>query len=387
MGSESYYDVLGVPRNATETDIKKAYRNLAKKYHPDVCKEAGAEEKFKSINEAYAVLSDESKRRQYDQLGHENFTNASKGSYGGGPGGAGFNADFSGFGDIFDSFFGAGGRRSGPRQGDDLLMRIQISLEDAVFGAQKEIEVMHTEQCPDCDGVGSSTKKTMTCPKCGGTGQIKQVRNSIFGQMVTASPCPNCGGRGKIPESVCRKCNGTGRTKVRRKVTVHVPPGIESGMRLRMEGYGEAGDYGAPNGDLYIEVRVMPNSRFDREDDNLVTQYEITPAQAALGCEVLIETLDKKKVSLKVPAGISYGTRLRIPGEGVRRRGNFGSLLVRIVIATPKKLSATERELYEQLLAAEGNAPKDTKEPKESRSSPGPDAPKEEKKKKRGFFK
>ncbi|HJJ89985.1 MAG TPA: molecular chaperone DnaJ [Methanocorpusculum sp.] len=384
MGSESYYDVLGVPRNATETDIKKAYRNLAKKYHPDVCKEAGAEDMFKLINEAYAVLSDESKRRQYDQLGHETFTNASKGSYSGGSGGAGFNADFSGFGDIFDSFFGGGGRRSGPRAGDDLLMRIQIDLEDAVFGAQKEIEVMHTEQCPACDGTGSSTKKTKPCPKCGGTGQIKQVRNSIFGQMVTASTCPHCGGRGKLPELVCRKCNGTGRTKVRRKVTVHIPPGIESGMRLRMEGYGEAGDYGAPNGDLYIEVRVTPNSQFTREDDNLVTQYEITPAQAALGYEVLIETLDKKKVSLKIPAGISYGTRLRIPGEGVRRRGNFGSLLVRVVITTPKRLSEVERELYEQLLIAEGNVPKNHTE---SRNSPSHDQHKEEKKKKRGFFK
>ncbi|MDU9377138.1 Chaperone protein DnaJ [Methanocorpusculaceae archaeon Sp1] len=393
MGSESYYDVLGVPRNATETDIKKAYRNLAKKYHPDVCKEAGAEEKFKSINEAYSVLSDDGKRRQYDQLGHDNFTNASKGSYGG-PGGGGYTADFSGFGDIFDSFFGGGGggRRSGPRQGDDLLMRIQITLEDAVFGAQKEIEVMHTEQCPECDGTGSSTKKTTTCPKCGGTGQIKQVRNSIFGQMVTAAPCPNCGGRGKIPESACKKCNGTGRTKVKRKVTVHVPPGIESGMRLRMEGYGEAGDYGAPNGDLYIEVRVASNAKFDREDDDLVTQYEITPAQAALGCEVEIETLDKKKVSLKIPSGIAYGTRLRIPGEGVRRRGNFGNLLVRVVIATPKKLSSAERELYEQLLAAEGNAPKERpakeeREEKKEKSSSESETPKDEKKKKRGFFK
>lgn len=379
MGSESYYDVLGIPRNATETDIKKAYRNLAKKYHPDVCKEPGAEEKFKAINEAYAVLSDEGKRRQYDQLGHENFTNASKGSYGG-PGGGGFNADFSGFGDIFDSFFGGSGRRAGPQQGDDLLMRIQITLEDAVFGAQKEIEVMHTEQCSACNGTGSSTGKTVTCPKCDGTGQIKQVRNSIFGQMVTASPCPNCNGRGKMPESPCKSCGGTGRTKVRRKVTVHVPPGIDTGMRLRMEGYGEAGEYGAPNGDLYIEVRVASNPKFEREDDNLVTQYELSPAQAVLGCEVEIETLDKKTVSLKIPAGIAYGTRLRIPGEGVRRRGNFGSLLVRIVIATPKKISAAERELYEGLLAAEGHPPSAA-----SSGSPGKERT-SEKKKKRGFF-
>ncbi len=355
MGSESYYDVLGLPRNATETDIKKAYRNLAKKYHPDVCKDPGAEEKFKSINEAYDVLSDETKRRQYDQLGHDNFTNASKGNYSG-AGGAGFNADFSGFGDIFDFFSGGGRRQSGPREGDDMLMRIQITLEEAVFGTQKEIEVMHMESCPECDGTGSATKKTTTCSKCGGTGQIKQVKNSIFGQMVTQSTCPTCGGRGKIPETPCKKCNGTGRTKVRRKVTVNVPPGIDSGMRLRMEGYGEAGDYGARNGDLYIEVYVVANPKFDREDDNLITQYEISPSQAVLGCEVEIETIDRKKVMLKIPAGIAYGTRLRIAGEGVRRRGNYGNLLVRIVIATPKKISSAERELYEKILKAEGNA-------------------------------
>lgn len=376
MGSESYYDVLGLPRNATETDIKKAYRNLAKKYHPDVCKDPGAEEKFKSINEAYDVLSDETKRRQYDQLGHDNFTNASKGNYSG-AGGAGFNADFSGFGDIFDFFGGGGRRQSGPREGDDLLMRIQITLEEAVFGTQKEIEVMHTESCPDCDGTGSSTKKTTTCSKCGGTGQIKQVKNSIFGQMVTQSPCPNCGGRGKIPESPCKKCNGTGRAKVRRKVTVNVPAGIDSGMRLRMEGYGEAGDYGARNGDLYIEVYVVANPKFDREDDNLITQYEISPAQAVLGCEVEIETIDRKKVALKIPAGIAYGTRLRIAGEGVRRRGNYGNLLVRIVISVPKKISSAEKELYEKLLKAEGNAG----------SSSSKDDEKESRSKKRGIFK
>ena len=374
MGSESYYDVLGVSRNATETEIKKAYRNLAKKYHPDVCKEADAEEKFKSINEAYSVLSDESKRRQYDQLGHDNFTNASKGNYSG-AGGAGFNADFSGFGDIFDFFGGGGRRQSGPSPGDDTLMRIQITLADAVFGVQKEIEVMHTESCPDCDGTGSSTKKTTTCRKCNGTGQVKQIRNSIFGQMVTQSVCPDCGGRGKIPESPCRKCNGTGKTKVRRKVSVNIPAGIDSGMRLRMEGYGEAGDPGAPNGDLYIEVYVVSNPKFDREGDNLVTQYEITPAQAVLGCEVEIETIDRKKVSLKIPAGINYGTRLRIQGEGVRRRGNYGSLLVRIVIATPKKISGKERELYEKILAIENG------------SESADEEPKEKDKKKRGFFK
>lgn len=370
-----YYDTLGVSRNATQEEIKKAYRNLAKKYHPDVCKEADAEEKFKGINEAYSVLSDEAKRRQYDQLGHDNFTNASKGSYSG-TGGAGFNADFSGFGDIFDSFFGGGSRRSsGPREGDDMLMRIQITLEEAVFGVKKEIPVNHTETCPDCNGTGSSTGKTTTCSQCGGTGYIKQIKNSIFGQMVTQTVCPRCGGRGKIPESPCKKCAGSGRAKVKRTVSVNIPAGIDSGMRLRMEGYGEAGDYGAQNGDLYIEVYVTANPKFDREGDNLITQYEITPAQAVLGCEVEIETIDRKKVTLKVPAGIAYGTRLRIAGEGIRRRGSYGNLLVRIVIATPKKISDEEKELYQKILAIEGggSSPKTKTDSKD--------------KKKRGLFK
>ncbi|HJJ36772.1 MAG TPA: molecular chaperone DnaJ, partial [Methanocorpusculum sp.] len=211
----------------------------------------------------------------------------------------------------------------------------------------------------------------------------KQIRNSIFGQMVTQSVCPDCGGRGQIPETPCRKCNGTGKTKVRRKVMVNIPPGIDSGMRLRMEGYGEAGDFGAENGDLYIEVFVVSDPKFDREGDNLVTQYEISPAQAVLGCEVEIETIDKKKVGLKIPAGINYGTRLRIPNQGVRRRGSYGSLLVRIVIATPKKLSARERELYEQLLAEENGTTSINQT--DSTKSDAKDA--SEKKKKKGFFK
>ncbi len=381
MGS-SYYDTLGVPQNASTDEIKKAYRTRAKKYHPDVCKEPGAEEKYKQINEAYSVLSDETKRRQYDQLGHDNFTNASKGSYSG-AGGAGFTADFSGFGDIFDTFFGGGGRhQQGPKDGDDMLMRIQITLSDAVFGAQKEIEVMHTESCPDCKGTGSATGKTKPCRKCGGTGQIKQIRNSIFGQIVTQTVCPECGGRGQILETLCRKCGGTGKTKIRRKIMINIPPGIDSGMRLRMEGYGEAGDYGAQNGDLYIEVTVVSDPKFDREGDNLVTQYEISPAQAVLGCEVEIETIEKKTVGLKIPAGINYGTRLRIPNQGVRRRGSYGSLLVRIVIATPKKVSSRERELYEQILAEETGTT--SIHPSDNTKSGAKDTGE---KKKKGFFK
>jgi len=354
MGAGDYYETLGIPRNADDKEIKKAYRNLARKYHPDVCKESGAEEKFKEINEAYSVLSDDQKKRQYDQLGHENFTNASKGSYsGGGAGSGGFHADFSGFGDIFD-FFGGGQRRSGPQPGADLLMRIQIRLEDAVAGVDRDIEVMHTEPCPACSGSGSETKRLNTCPRCGGSGQMRQMSQSPFGQFVRMSTCTQCGGRGKIPEKMCKDCHGTGHTRVKRKVSVHIPAGIDNGNRLRMEGYGEAGDYGAQNGDLFIEVYVQPHDRFVRNGDNLETIQEISPVLAVLGTTVEIETIDKRSIELKIPPGIQYNTALKIPGAGVKRRGRPGDLLVRIKIVTPRSISSEEKEHYQALYDLEG---------------------------------
>ncbi|MFA5415862.1 MAG: molecular chaperone DnaJ [Methanoregula sp.] len=354
MGAGDYYDTLGVSRSADEKEIIKAYRNLARKYHPDVCKEPGAEEKFKEINEAYSVLSDHEKRAQYDNMGHETFTNASKGSYtgAGGYGGGGFSSDFSGFGDIFD-FFGGGQRRSGPQPGADLLMRMQITLEDAVAGTDRDIEVMHNEQCPTCNGSGSETKKMNTCPRCGGSGQMKQATQSVFGQFVRMSPCNACGGRGKIPEKQCHECRGTGHKRVKRKVNVHIPPGIDTGMRLRMEGYGEAGDYGAQNGDLFIEVYVQTHARFQRTGDNLETTIEISPVQAVLGTTVEIETIDHRHIDLAVPAGIQYNMALKISGEGVKRRGKPGDLLIRVKIITPKGISGEERELYTKLAELE----------------------------------
>jgi len=357
MGAGDFYDILGVPRNADEKEIKKAYRNLARKYHPDVCKEPGAEDKFKEINEAYSVLSDADKRAQYDNMGHETFKNASKGSYAGagagGFGGGGFYTDFSGFGDIFD-FFGGGQRRAGPQAGADLLMRMTIPLEDAVAGAHRDIDVMHTEPCPACAGTGSETKKQNTCPRCGGSGQMRQASSSPFGQFIRMTTCQQCGGRGTIPERACKECRGTGHTRAKRKVTINIPPGMESGMRLRMEGYGEAGDYGAPNGDLYIEVHVLPHERFTRDGDNLGISIEISPAQAVLGTSIEIETIDKRHIEVKVPAGVQPGTALRVPGEGVKRRGHPGDLMVRVKIVTPRSVSSEEKELYEKILELEG---------------------------------
>jgi len=359
MAAGDYYEILGIPKNADEKEIKKAYRNLARKYHPDVCKEEGADERFKKINEAYSVLSDPQKRAQYDHLGHDTFTSASKGSYtgGGGFGGGGFHADFSGFGDIFDFFGGGFGNRrySGPQAGNDLLMKVQISLEDAVFGTDRDIELAHSEACPSCDGTGSETKKLVKCPKCDGTGQMRQMSQTIFGQFVRMSTCSECGGRGRIPEKRCPACKGSGHTQVRRTVSVHIPAGVETGMRLRMEGYGEAGDYGAPNGDLFIEVYVRPHEKFTRKGDDLETFVEITPAQAVVGSVVDVETIEKRTVELNIPPGIQHNTALKIPGEGVRRRGKPGDLLVRVRIAIPKQPDPAVREMYEKILEAEGS--------------------------------
>jgi len=354
MGVSDYYDILSIPRNADDKEVKKAYRNLARKYHPDVCKEPGAEEKFKQINEAYSVLSDPQKRAQYDNMGHETYTNASKGSYTGGGGfGGGFSTDFSGFGDIFD-FFGGGYKRAGPQQGADLLTRLSIPLEDAVAGTDRDIEVMHSEPCPSCAGSGSETKKQNTCPRCGGSGQMRQASQSVFGQFVRMTTCNQCGGRGRVPEKICRDCRGSGHTRAKRKVTIHIPAGIENGMRLRMEGYGEAGVLGASSGDLFIEVYIQPHDRFRREGDNLETTIEISPGQAVMGTKIEIETIDKRHIELNVPAGVQYNTALKVHGEGIKRRGHPGDLLVRVKIVTPKQVSSEEKDLYEKILEIEG---------------------------------
>ena len=364
MAPSDYYQVLGVPRNAGEKEIRKAYRSLAHKYHPDVCKEPGAEERFKEINQAYSVLSDPDRKAQYDQMGHDTYTSASRGSYtgggfGGGPYG-GFQADFSGFGDIFDTFFGGGPfggfqrTSQGPRTGSDLLMRLQVPLEEAVAGTDREIEVSHSEPCPSCKGSGSETGKVVNCPRCGGTGQLRQMSSTAFGQFVRMTTCPECSGRGRTPEKRCPSCRGTGHTRANRKVRVHIPAGIESGMRLRMEGYGEAGEYGAPSGDLFIEVSVLPHDRFTRDGDDLETAVHISPAQAAIGSAAEVETIDHRKIEVHIPPGTQQNAVVRVQGEGVKRKGRHGDLRVRVKVAVPKHLTDEERELYHRLLELEG---------------------------------
>ncbi len=352
--SESYYDILGVPKNASEKEIKDAFRSLARKYHPDICKESGAEEKFKKINEAYSVLSDPQKRARYDMGGKSAFEGASP--FGGGYGN--FHTDYYDFGDIFDAFFGGFGERSrqrrGPIPGADILVRLRISLEEAVFGADKEVEVEHTEACPVCDATGSASKRLQTCPTCGGSGQLRKVHATAFGQFIRAGTCGTCNGRGRVAESPCTQCRGTGHVRARKKVRVHVPSGIDTGMRLRVEGLGEAGERGAPSGDLFIEVSVAPHKRFTRTGDHLETTLEVTPAQAAIGSSSTVETIDRKQVEVHIPEGTEQDAVLTVAGEGVRKKGRSGDLRVRVKIRTPRHLSAEERDLYLKLLQLEG---------------------------------
>ncbi|HZD44233.1 MAG TPA: molecular chaperone DnaJ [Methanomicrobiales archaeon] len=363
MSTENYYDVLGVSKTATEQEIKAAFRSLARKYHPDVSKEAGAEEKFKKINEAYSVLSNPEKRAQYDRYGQSGFGPGGPGPGPGGPfwsgGFGGQQSDFSDFEDIFDAFFGGGfgGRtrtQRGPVRGADILVRLRIPLEDAVFGSDREVEVDHSEACPECKGTGSSTGKLKKCEACGGSGQVRQVHSSVFGQFIRMGACNACGGRGHVVESPCTNCRGSGHIRVKKKVKVHIPAGIETGSRLRIGGLGEAGELGAGSGDLFIEVTVSPHKRFTRMGDNLETTVEITPAQAAVGSAVMVETIDKKQVEVEIPEGTEHNASLKVSGEGVRRKGRAGDLHVRVQVKTPRNLTAEERDIYEKLLEIEG---------------------------------
>jgi molecular chaperone DnaJ len=231
---------------------------------------------------------------------------------------------------------------------------MQISLDEAVAGTDKEVQLMHNEPCAACNGTGSETKKLHTCKRCNGSGQLQQLSQTVFGQFVRMTTCNECMGRGRVPDKKCPECKATGHNRVKRTLSVHFPAGIDTGMRLRMEGYGEAGDTGAPSGDLFIEVHVRAHNRFARSGDTLETTLEISPAQAVLGSSETIETIDKKQVDLSIPAGVQHNTALKIPGEGVKRRGKPGDLLVRLKIMIPKTVPPEQREFYEKILLAEG---------------------------------
>lgn len=363
MAKRDYYEVLGVDKNATEEDIKKAFRKLARKYHPDVNKQdKNAAEKFKEINEAHEVLSDPDKRARYDQFGHAGVGQGGfeAGDFGG-FGGTGDFGDFGGdfFGDIFQNFFGGGfsqTRNRGPIRGADLRYDLDITLEEAAFGAEKEIEIHRLEKCDVCQGTGAKPgTRPKTCTTCNGTGQVRRVQNLGPMQFTNVTTCDSCGGRGTIVEQPCTKCRGQGQIKAGRKIKVKVPPGVDTGSRLRMVGEGEPGERGGPSGDLYIIIRTKPHRLFDRQGDDLIYDAPISFVQAALGDEIEIPTLEDK-VKIKIPPGTQSGTRFRLRSKGVPHIRGFGrgDLHVRVNVVIPQKLNEQQKELLKKFAQISG---------------------------------
>ncbi|GIO85343.1 chaperone protein DnaJ [Paenibacillus faecis] len=345
-----YYEVLGLSKNASDDEIKKAYRKLARQYHPDVNKASDAEAKFKEVKEAYDVLSDSGKRARYDQYGHID-PNQGMGGFGGG-------GDFGGFGDIFDMFFGGGGRRdpNAPQRGNDLQYAMTIEFKEAVFGKETDITIPRTENCDTCFGSGAKPgTKPETCSVCHGSGQQEVVQNTPFGRMVNRRSCSHCGGRGQIIREKCPTCAGSGKVKKQRKIHVRIPAGVDDGAQLRMSGEGEGGLRGGPAGDLYIVIRVKPDEFFDREGDDIYCEFPLTFAQAALGDEIEVPTLTGK-AKVKIPAGTQTGRYFRLKGQGVPRLRGIGNgdQHIKVVVVTPSNLSEEQKELLRQFAALDG---------------------------------
>ncbi len=345
-----YYEVLGISKGASDDEIKKAYRKMAKKYHPDINKEADAEAKFKEVNEAYEVLSDPQKKQIYDQYGHAGLD----GSAGFGQGGFG---DFGGFEDIFSSFFGGGfgggsSRRtqSGPRKGNDRFMKMRVDFMDAIFGKTETIRLDVDEQCSECNGTGAkSSSDIKTCGQCNGSGRVMSQQRTPFGVFQSESECPSCNGKGKTIVNKCPKCNGKGYERKRSEIDIKIPAGIQSGQQLRIPNKGERGINGGPNGDLYIEFIVSPHKQFVRDGNNIHITIPISAIDATLGAKVEVPTVYGDE-TLEIPAGTQYGQQFRIKGKGVKSvRGDVGDQYVEIKIEIPKKVSHEEKELYEKL--------------------------------------
>ena len=361
-----YYEVLGVSKNASEDEIKKAYKKKARKYHPDLNRDdpKAAEEKFKEVNEAYEVLKDPQKKAQYDQFGHAAFSGGASGAGGfGGFGGGGFEGfGFGGGGldDILESFFGGGGRRSrrqGPERGSDLRYDLEVTFEEAAFGVKKELTIPRTEKCKACNGSGAEPGTTPeTCPDCKGTGQQQIVQNTPFGRMVNTRTCGRCGGTGKIVKHPCKHCNGSGKKQVRRKIEVNIPKGVDQGSRVRVSGGGQAGSRGGPNGDLYVYIFIKPHDIFHRQGTDVIVEVPVSFVQATLGDSIQVPTIDGK-VELKIPAGTQSGTVLRVKGKGIPflRGEGRGDEHVRVKVLTPQKLSNRQKELLEEFAKLSGD--------------------------------
>ena len=355
MNKKDYYEVLGVSKNASQDEIKSAFRKLAKKYHPDVSKEPDAEAKFKEAQEAYAVLSDDQKRKQYDQFGHAAFEQGAGGA--GGPFGGGFSGfDFNDFdyGDIFDNIFGGFGGSFGhrssnrSRRGSDSLMRMKLSFEEAAFGCKKDISLEVIEDCDNCNGKGGFGETT--CDACHGSGTVTSEQHTIFGSFLSKTTCSKCGGKGKAYERTCTACHGTGRVKKAKDLEIKIPAGVDTGTRLKLSGKGDAGSNGGPNGDLYIEFKVSNHEYFVRDEDDIYIEAPITITEAILGCKKEIPTL-YGNVTLTIPSGSESGDKHRIKGKGINNETmhHKGDMYIVLKIVTPKKLSREQKKLLEEL--------------------------------------
>lgn len=356
MNKRDYYEVLGVSKTATDAEIKSAFRKLAKKYHPDVSKEENAAEKFKEVQEAYAVLSDPDKRKKYDQFGHSAFQNN-----GGGAGGfQGFDGfDFGDMGDIFDDILGGFGfssnsRRSanGPRKGNDVLYRMTISFDEAVYGCEKDIDLDTVDNCPNCHGEGGFNSKT--CPECRGSGTISSEQRTMFGSFLSKTTCPECHGTGNIFEKKCPDCNGKGKIRKNKTITVTVPAGIDNGNRLRLTGKGEAGENGGRNGDLYLEFTVKDHDFYKRNEDDIYIDLPLTITEAVLGCTKEVPTI-YGNVELTIPSGTQSLDKLRLRGKGIenvntKRKGDMYAV---VKVIMPEKLTKEQKSLFESLANTE----------------------------------
>lgn len=352
-----YYDVLGVARDASKEDLKRAYRRLARKYHPDVNKEPGAEDHFKEINRAYEVLSEPETRSRYDRFGEAGVSS--------GAGGVGFDVgDMGGIADIFESFFGGGfgtqtnRNRRGPVRGDDLRLDLKLKFTEAVFGGEKEIRIPHLENCQVCNGSGAKPgTSAKTCSTCNGQGQVRRATRTPFGSFAQVSACPTCAGQGQVIEEKCESCLGKGRKQEKKKLKITIPAGVDNGTRLRVSSEGDAGVMGGPPGDLYVYLSVESDPHFQRDGDKILSELTISYLQAILGCRLKVKTIDGDQ-EVTIPAGIQPNTILTLESKGVPRLGNpvsRGNHLITVKIEIPTRISSEERDLLEKLAKIKGN--------------------------------
>ncbi|GAB6169635.1 molecular chaperone DnaJ [Clostridium carnis] len=362
MANKDYYASLGLEKGASDDEIKKAFRKLAIKYHPD--KNQGnkeAEDKFKEINEAYQVLSDPEKKARYDQFGTADFDGSGFGS--GGFGGFDFS-DMGGFGDIFDSFFGGGGgrRRNGPQRGEDLEYTLNLTFEEAIFGVEKEISINRSEKCETCRGNGAKEGTSpKTCPTCNGQGQVRVQRQTPLGSFVSTSTCNTCGGTGKVIEQPCSKCSGKGHVRKNRKITVNIPAGVDTGNVMPLRGQGEHGTNDGPPGDLYIRINVAPSKKFTRKGNDIYIDTHISMGKAALGTEITVPTVDGD-VKYTIPAGTQSGVLFRLKGKGVPRVNSTGrgDQYVKVIVDIPKNLNEKQKDALKAFMDACGEGTGET---------------------------